>query len=764
MSKIDKKETIDLLLYWQIILKRKWVLVTFTCTLVVIAGIISFLATPMYESTATLLIEEDRSRVLSMEETFGYESPVVSDFRFFYTQLRLIKSRSLAERVAKKLNLLSRPEFGGGSGKKKSLLTPIKNIITFKWITSRKKSEEGGSSSLYPSDPYSDIAKAIQGKIEARPIRDTKLVEITYSSASPLLAAEIVNTLAEEFIIFSIEKRYERTQQASDFLNTQIASLREELTTKTRELQKYVKDKDLLSLSSLSDSESAALATLADYNNAYTEARIARFRAEAAYRELKDIDVDAIPQSLSNPVVQQLKAEYSRIKNEYEEKSKDYKPNHPEMIRLKARLDSMKEELEKVVGTAEAEYNAALKRESYLRSLLNKQKEDVAKMSSDAILYNSLKIEVENKRKQLDSLVEKRDETHISEQLGGLKASNISIIDHGEVPEYAVSPKKKLNLILAFFFGIFGGTGLCFILEYFDNSVKGPEDVERLADLPSLGVIPYLASDGIGKSKDLKNFGYSYSYGDEYYQDEEPSPEIEGIELINHLFPRLSISEDYRTIRTSILLSHAEDHPKSIAFTSALPMEGKTSTVVNMAVSFAQLEEKVLVIDSDLRKPRLHWIFKARNVNGLSGYLAGKINLKEAIQKTSIKNIWILPSGPIPPNPTELLNSKIMKEMMEEIKNGFDFILLDTPPVLAVTDGMIVSSFSDSTVLVVNGSKLTRRAFLNAVEELRKAKANISGVIFNGIKIKKGNYFYMDYYHYYRSNYLDEEKKYGGEK
>ena len=759
MNHVDKSKEIDLLEYWRIILKRKWVIVTFAGSLIFLVGVMSFLATPQYESTAILWIEEGTTNILSLEEVLGYQSPVFRDTSFFNTQLELLQSRALTERVVKRMDLLSRPEFQ--SGKKRSFISymksSVKNIITFKWLTSKKKSKDDKSKSLFPDDPYSDAAKMILGGLKIRSVRDTKLVEVSYTSPYPVLSAEIVNTLADEFKNFLFEKRYERTQLASDFLNTQIASLQEELTTKTQQLQKYIKDKDLLSLSSLSDSENAALDTLTEYNQAYTQARILRFQKEAAYRELKDIDVDSIPQSISDPIVQQLKGEYSRIKNTYDEKSKDFKPDHPEMIRLKARSDSMKEELKKVVDTAEAEYNAAIKRESSLKSLLDRQKEAVAKMSSDAILFNSLRIEVENKRRQLDSLVEKRDQTSISEQLGGLKSSNISLIDQGEVPDNPVSPKKRLNLILAFFLGIFGGTGLCFILEYFDNSLNGPEDVEKLANLPSLGVVPHLERDGVGKNKSKRYFGYRYSYGNDYPQDEESSEEIKGIELINHLFPRFSISEDYRTIRTSILLSHAEDHPKSISFSSSLPMEGKSATVVNMAIAFSQLDERVLVIDADLRKPKLHQIFKARNVAGLSNCLTGKKELNEAIQKTSIQNIWILPSGPIPPNPTELLNSRRMKELLEEIRKAFDYILIDTPPVLAVTDGVIVSSLSDSTVLVINGSKLTRKAFLKAVGELRKARSKIIGVVFNGIKLRKGNHFYMDYYHYYRSDYFDDD-------
>lgn len=756
MNYEDKKKEIDLMEYWQIILKRKWVIVTVAGSLIFLVGVLSFLATPIYESTSTLLIEERTSKMLSIEEAFRYQSPVVRDLSFFNTQLELLKSKSLVERVARKLNILSRPEFGSGKKQKKSLLASVKALITFRWIASKKKSKDGKLRSLFPENPYSDIANAIRGGIKIRPIRDTKLVKVSYSSPFPVLSAEMVNTLSEEFISFSIEKRYERTQQASDFFSVQIATLREDLAVKERELQRYGKDKELFFLG---DKESAAVNKFADLNRAYTQAQIGRIKAEAAYRELKDLDIDALPQSMDNPVVRQRTAEYTRIKNEYEEKSKIFKPSYPEMVQLKARLDSMKEELKKAVDAAESEYGAFLKREYSLKSLLDKQKENVARMNSSAILYNSLKIEVENKRRLLNSLVEKQNETLVSEKLGGIEAGNISIIDKAEVPKYPISPKKKLNLIMAFFLGVFGGICICFALEYFDNTVKGPEDVEKLTGLASLGVIPYLDPEEAGKKKrDSYYLGYKYSYGKENPGEEDALSNIKEIELVNYLYPKLSISEDYRTVRTSILLSNSETPPKTIAISSTLPKEGKTATVVNMAVSFSQLEERVLVVDSDLRKPRLHRVFKTRNVGGLSGYLTGKISLKDAIQKTSIKNIWILPSGLIPPNPAELLNSRKMKEMIEEIKNGFDVILFDTPPVLAVIDGVIVSSLADSTVLVINAGKLIQKPFLNAVEELRHAKIKIIGVIFNGLKVRKGNYFYMDSYRYYRSRYYGEEE------
>lgn len=290
--------------------------------------------------------------------------------------------------------------------------------------------------------------------------------------------------------------------------------------------------------------------------------------------------------------------------------------------------------------------------------------------------------------------------------------------------------------------------------------MKGPEDVEKLTGLPSLGVIPYISPEGF---KGGKRYGYysgnkySYSSNKRNPRGNEILPGIKKIELVNYRYPKFSLSEDYRTIRTSILLSHAGSHPKTITFSSSLPQEGKTVTVANMAVAFSQLEKEVLVLDADLRKPRLHRIFNVRNGVGLSSYLTGKAPLEDAIQKTPIENIWLIPSGPLPPNPAELLNSEKMKELMDDVRNRFDFILVDTPPVLAVVDPVIISSISESTVFIVQAGKTARKPFLKAVEELKRGKSLIIGILFNEVKVWKEGSYSPYYHHYYRQHYYGEE-------
>jgi capsular exopolysaccharide synthesis family protein len=414
----------------------------------------------------------------------------------------------------------------------------------------------------------------------------------------------------------------------------------------------------------------------------------------------------------------------------------------------------MRSDLRRAVATAETEYQSALNREYSLKALLERQKVDLAKMNQNAIIYNSLKTEVETKRRLYDSLVERQNQTLVSSRLGGLKSSNISIIDRAEVPRFPISPRKKMNLALALLLGLFGGVGLAFFAEYLDNTIKGAEDVEQLTGLPSLGVVPHY--DAAEDGRDPKAVhpavgGDPAGSAGPAGQDDADPPWVRslpyGFELMSFHHPDTPFSEYYRTIRTSIMFSAAGRPMKCIAFTSTMAQEGKTSTVTNLAISFSQLNQKVLVIEADLRRPRLHLIFKVRRIKGMSNYLAGQTPLIEAAQVTSIENIWVLPCGPLPPNPAELLNSQKMKDLIDEAKQIFDIILIDTPPLLAVIDPVIVASVADGVAIVVRSNKTARKPFARAVEELKKYNANIIGVIVNDIKMSKQDFYYRDYYH-----------------
>jgi len=546
----EKEKRIDFLEYWGVILKRKWVIISLVVVFILIAGVISFTTTPLYRATATILIKEQSSRMLNIQEMFSNFPYQRYDFmnQNFNTQLKILTSRSLAERVARKMNLSARPEFQTVGKSRKSILQSVRNFFTlrwfFRWITPKKKVEKIDSQPRFKPDPDSMCSFAVLGGLSVNPVEDTRIVELSYTFPHPVLAADVVNAVAEEFIDYSIEMRYEATQQASEFLNEQIAQLRDELTAKENELQRYGQEKELFFLS---DKESTVLNKFADLNTALTQAQIERIKAESIYRELRGLNIDSLPQFVNNVLIQNLKTQYTTMKNEHEEKSKVFKPSYPEMIQLKAKLDNMKvqlkSEIEKAVGGAETEYRSALKKESSLKNLLDSQRNNVVRMNSNAILYNSLKIEVENKRMLLNSLVAKQNETLVSARLGGLRTSDIKILDKALVPTAPFLPNTKRNLLLALLLGLFGAVGLVFFLEYLDNTVKGPEDVEKLTGLPSLGVIPYLSPDGLSQRNK-----YGYYSNDRHIslsvtqksQKEKMFPGLKGIELVNFLYPSQS--------------------------------------------------------------------------------------------------------------------------------------------------------------------------------------------------------------------------------
>jgi capsular exopolysaccharide synthesis family protein len=534
-------------------------------------------------------------------------------------------------------------------------------------------------------------------------------------------------------------------------LNKQIARLRDELAAKEKELQKYGEEKKLLFLN---EKESSVVSKFAELNSAFTEAQIERIKKEAAYRELASLKVDSLPPYISNPVIQNLKAEYTRLKNEYDEKIKIFKPEYPDMVRLRARLDSVRQELEKeinqAVDAARSEYRAALARENSLKKLLERQREDVVKMNNNAILYNSLKIEVENKRNLLNSLIAKQNEALVSARLKGLRTSNIKIVDRALIPQSPIYPNPVRNVMLAFLLSLFVGVGLAFFLEFLDNTVKSPEDVEQLVDLPSLGLIPHVsATNGIKKSA----YAHQYSYGEREGEELEEDGTLRNIELINYYYPNIAVAEDYRTIRTSILFSTLEEAPQAVAFTSALPQEGKSTTAVNTAVAFAQMDRRVILLDADLRKPRLHKVFENSNRIGLSSYLAGKSSLENIIQPTKIPGMDLIPCGLHPPNPAELLESRRFQQLIGLLKEDYDFVFVDSPPVLAVVDASVVSARVDGVVLVIRANKTTKKALWQSVETLKKAKAHILGVVFNEVRISRDGYYSPDYHGYLKGYY-----------
>ncbi len=752
-----KKEA-SLLEYWRIILKRKWVIVSVTAVLLAASAVLSFTSTPLYRAGATLLIEDPGSSMLSIQDLFNSSSGSTDWLgTYFNTQLKILQSRLLAERVAKKMNLAARPEMQSAATEPRSLLRMLKSVASLRWLKGRGrvKTDPPPGTDEGSQDPSSAYAGYIMAGLGVEPVTETRLVDLTFTAAHPRLAADVANALAQEFIAYSIESRFEATQQTTDFLNEQITRVREDLAAKQRELTKYNEQKNIVPLN---DQENSIVSQYGDQLKAYTDAQMERVNAESQYRQLSSLKVDSLPQLINNPAIQELKTKYNDLQRNYAEKGKALGSNNPEMISIRSQLETTKGQLEgEIRKAAEAAYSAwqsALAKERTMDNLLAGKRGEVSRMNNASIFSESLDREIKSSQEMLKALQDQQAQADVSARLNGLKTSNIKVVDPAVVPEAPFSPNVTRGLLVALLLGLMLGVAMAFAADFLDNSVKGPEDLERLTGLPSLGIIPHFSAGGGSKKGSANGHGGYGGYGGAYGAPdggEDPAlAKVTEVELINHLFPKIAIAEDYRTVRTAILFSHPDSAPRTIAFTSMSPEEGKSATLVNLAISFAQLGDRVLAVDADLRKPRLAKVFQVRNVTGLAGVLTGRASLEDAIQKTAIENLWVLPGGPHPPNPAELLNSRRMKELLVQLKAEFSVVLIDLPPVLAVIDPVIVSSIADSTVLVLKTGRATRKPLLKTIEELSKGKANVIGVVFNDAKSRKGgqssDYFQYEYY------------------
>ncbi len=720
-------DEIDLRKYIDIIVRRRWTVISVTLIAAAISLIISFVTRPVYKASGTVMIEKEPN-ILSFEDIFQIET-----FRddYFQTQYKLLQSRSLAERTIERLKLWEKKEFSGGKE-----VTPedLKNPVFRRKLIDRFLS-----------------------RLEVKPIRMTRLVEVSFKAGDPVLASDCVNALFDSFIDMNIESKYETTEQATEFLTQQINDLKREISEKEQELQRYGQEKDIVLLS---EKETTVLDKLNEINKALTEAQIDRVRKEAYYNSIKNASPDFIPEALNNQLIQRLREDYVRLSREYAKMQEKFQPDYPEMQRLKAELDSarelLKNETQRLVQAAYSDYQAALKKELSLRELFERQKEEAFRLNSSAILYNSLKIEIENKKNLLESLLKRQSETGLSARLKGLRTSNVRIVDRADIPIHPYSPKKLRNLLLALFLGLFGGVGLALVVEYLDNTIKSAEDVERYSGLPTLGVVPAFNGDTI-----LDGHYYAYRSREDESEDRKKKrnekeeiadgTEPRSIELISYFAPESTFAESYRSLRTALLLSGPLSSLKSLIITSPLPNEGKSVTISNLAVSLAQMEKKVLLVDADLRRPKQYRIFNMKNHDGLSSYLTIGVEIEKLIKPTIVPFLYLINSGPIPPNPAELLGSVRMKELLERAKEDFDFVLIDTPPLLSVTDSQVLGKLVDGIVLVVRADKTPREALRQVREIIDLLELKTFGVVINALNLDNRGYYYRHYYkHYYK--------------
>ena len=708
MDQVETEDDFNLGAVLEIIQRRRKLLGIIWLTVLAVAVLLYVITPKKYRSTTTLQIERQDSASIAIEDLFRIEG---ANLEYYETQYGLLRSRGLAENAIRNLGLAQDPIF---------------NPPRASWFGGESDSPQDGDDAAV----LGGLANRLLGNLEVTPIRRTHLVEVSYVAFTPELAAKVANGVADAFIDWGIEKRYRRVGRASTFLSSQIEVLKQEIADKGAQFQAYGRSSDIVALDPQSN---VIIQSLEALNRDYTAALSTRIEKESRYRELMSASEETIADTLASGLIAQLHADQAKLERDYANKLATYKPEWPMMQELKAQIDQSRDNLDAIIGEtvdkarekAGTEYQMALRREQSLAAELARKKGEAMELNSAAVEYNNLKVEVSTRRNLLDELLRRQSETMVASRLEGQGDSHVVVVDRALVPGGAYRPSLLLNLSMGLVLGLMLGCGGVYLVEYLDRTLKQPEEVERILGFPMLGIIPDLSAHS--------TYGYYAHKSRKEAKNGKDNPEVP-IELLPQSHSRHAGSEAYRSLRTALLLSSAEGL-KVVVTTSPGPNEGKSVTASNLAVVMAQLGRNVLLVDGDLRKPRLHEIFEVSNRVGLVSYLTGLAGSDDVILQTSIPKLQLMPSGPHSPNPAELLSSQRMQEFVTDVRTrDFDFVIFDAPPVLPVTDATLLGAMSDGVLLCLRAGKVLRADALNCKQRLQLAEVKILGTVLNAVQ------------------------------
>jgi len=707
-----------LLDYFIILRKHQWLILTFLLTVVTVVTIASFKMKPEYDAAARVEVDKESQNMLPFQEVNSYDEFMDME-NYIETQTKILMSETLAFQTIKSLDLGHYPEFGGTA-----------NALS--WSRS-------GSAPARPA-----ILGAFLGRLSVKRVPNSRLIEVQFEAQDPQLAALVVNTHLQNFIEQNFRSKYDATTQASTWLSAELEELRIKVEKSEDARIAYERQNQIWEMD---DKHDVTSQKLADMSKAVTEAQTLLTEKEALYRMAISGNVDALPATVQNPVIQDLLKRKTELDEGYADALNQYGPNFPKVQRLAAQKKEVDEDLEKarktIIEGVEQEFNTMRQRVQLLQEAVDKQKAEANDLAEKLVQYHILQHDADANKQLYDGLLQKLKEAGIT---AGLRSSNIRVVDPALAPASPSRPQKARNILLAVLVGLVGGIGLALFREYLDNTVKSPDDIESLTGLPSLAVVPSLP-------------GLNGHRGRLARLARETTPNVTSgprVELLAYVQPKSQISEAFRALRTSLLLSQADHPPQVILVTSALPREGKTTAAVNLAVTLAQLGDRTLLLDSDLRKPGIR---RALNMTigkeaGLSSYLAGVSTLDEVvIPHPTITNLEALTTGPVPPSPADLLSSHRMREAIVELRRRFKFIVIDSPPIMAATDAVIISSLTDGVLLVVRSGETPKEAFTRTRDLLAGVKSRLLGVVLNAVDSSAPDYYYSYRYYPYAYGY-----------
>ena len=672
---------LDLPAYWRSLVRRKWTVLVTLMVALAIGAAITLLTRPLYTAQATIQIDREAEKVVSRDEATPQDN---LGEEFYETQYGLLRSRALAERVAQTQGLLADDAFIAKM-KDQSFGAAARTAVT---------GHGRASTTIALLRSHEDVI----------PEHGSRLVTVVFKSPDPKLSARIANAYAENFIEAAMDRRYEATSYARDFLEKRLAQVKTRLEDSERSLVAYAASQHIVEMSGGEDAggkpgvgQSLPAANLQAYNTALSSARTDRIKAEQRWTQARAANGTALAEILQSPTIQQLSQEHAKLAAEYQDKLSIFKPDYPDMRRLAARLAEIDRQIKAETATIKqslhAQYSAALDSEHALEGQVSTQQGAVLDLRGRSIRYTILQREVDTNRTLYDGLLQRYKEVGVA---GGVAANNISIIDRAVPPTRPSEPKPAANMSLAAIAGLGLGVFLALLRDAMDQAVRSPQDIESDLELPLLGTAPPLRRD---------------------VTPEEALADT-----------RSPLAEAYHSLRSALQFSTANGFPKTLLVTSPWPGGGKSTTASAIARYLARLGFRVLLIDADLRNPSLHRVMKVQAQTGLTNLLTGSLALHQVIQTTAHDNLFLVASGPLPPNPAELLASQRLTLLVGEASAQFDIVIFDGPPIMALADAPTIGTEVEGTLLVVEANKTTRMQVRNAVRRLDTAGARVLGV------------------------------------
>ncbi len=723
--------------YWYVILKRRWLILAILVTVLSVSVIRTLMRKPTYSATAVLQI--DRGRINLVQDVMIQD--YLSNYTEFYpTQQRVLRSRDLAARVVNQLRLWEHPYFTGGRP-------------------------------LSPDDrTLENLSGAVLGMLQVAQIRNTQLMELRFTAFEPKLAADLSNALAQQYMSFDSEKDSRVARDASGFIREQVAKIQVEIQEKENLLQEYSQREDLVMVD---ENELIAMRSLEELNSEVTQARAARAAAEGRYRSVASSKAASLGQVRNSATVQNLEMEQTQLERQIGGLAAKFKDDWPELKRAREALVEVTAKLQrerkvvakKIVAEAEVEYRAAREREQLLVQEEEEQKREAQSLNKLTTDYNQIKAEVDNQRSMLQQLLRRQSETGLSADLGEQQPVNVRIVEAALVPRGPNSSGLNRSVFMGVLIGLALSLGLAFFLDYWETSIYTIEDLRRHVPLPYLGMIPRLDSSApIWAGFNLRDLAGDAGVGTRTgKRDPTQTRSALALSQNNKVASRAKedtniIGERFKFLRGSLLLSTAGSPPRTVLVTGPDKHAGKTFVACNLATSLADLDKKVLLMDADLRNPQLHKIFRFKNRVGLSNVLSGQTTIDQGcVFSTPIPNLYVLLAGPPSPNPAELLGSSQMVATLEQCTTHFDYVLMDSAPLLPVFDSHYLTVRSDANVLVVRSGQTSRNAVKQSLDLIDRVGGRVTGVVLNDVNLADyaQNYYYS-YHSYEYGTYAEE--------